>query len=158
MCSVEGHFWSMRPNSRFSVVPRTSTTTIFGCILKIPMLRILHPPNIVSRLRALVLVEQTFSLLGTSLKKPPCMIKFVLFGVSKSPAWRRAFEEKLPILVKEGPYFLAQRSLLVFHPMQSSWGTRLKSRPAVLTIQKSFSHNLKLLASSPPSKTELEAL
>ena len=32
----------MGSNSRCSIVPRTGTTTIFGCILKIPMLRILQ--------------------------------------------------------------------------------------------------------------------
>ena len=44
-CSVEGQFWSMRLISRCSVIPRTSTTTLFVCILKNPMFRIFAPPK-----------------------------------------------------------------------------------------------------------------
>ena len=47
-CNAEDHFWSMRLNSRCFGVPRTRTTTIFGCSLKIPMLRNLHPPKVPS--------------------------------------------------------------------------------------------------------------
>ena len=41
---AEGQFWSMRPDSRCSGVPRTSTNTIFGCIMKIQMSMVFGPP------------------------------------------------------------------------------------------------------------------
>ena len=36
-CNARGQSWSLRPNSRCLGVPRTSITTIFGCILEIPI-------------------------------------------------------------------------------------------------------------------------